>query len=162
MSEKIVNNLKRKRSDTILDGSRASGAFEDVAREKRTRRYSYSDDSDVNDELTQQSDQSTSRRHEFLLEAYQKIEELEHELALLEDEDYDSGHHEDDDSSSDELSLGHRDERLLEEDAKALGFAVCVREALTFLSNEGCSADHPVVQAIRDKLVGQCNGLPLD
>lgn len=155
MSGEIITNLKRKRSPAevivnqeILDGNNT------VADGKPIK----SNNDEVNEEpstskkrLKTATDDDEDRRMEFLLEALTRVQELE----LLQEQDeltsdknglFDEPQHE----STDRIF----ERNAVEFEAEALGFAVCARETLNFLASEGLSANDPLVQSLRAKLVG--------
>lgn len=124
------------------------------------------------------SDSSSSQpgNSQLLYAALQKIQELEHELAELNEADYDSGNHDDDDEEEEEIDEGnasdfddgidrnqsqheHRDE-ILDGQAEALGFAFCVKETFEYLAAQGITPDNPVVSTLRQRFLGQCNRIP--
>lgn len=174
MSGKLIHNLKRKRAELT------------ASRNNHTNDCATSDSDDSNDahlkipktEILNGNQSTDNLTHndvsiprivrgndEFLRDALRKIQELEQELALLDEEDYDSGHHEDDDDSDsfdDNFAANQHNDELLEAEAEALGFAVCAKETLNFLAAEGLTPDNPIVLALRDRLVGKCNGIPLN
>lgn len=53
------------------------------------------------------------------------------------------------------------DNDFLESEAEALGFAMCAREALTFLAANGEQSDGELMRRLRARLVGNCEGLPI-
>lgn len=175
-----MHNLKRKTVDEPTDhflekcGANGDVSESDAIDESNAKRLKIDDDN----ECSQSSSSSTSSsaaaadasdtegspsvgRRVFLIEALRKIEELEEELAQLDDDDCDSGHHETDDIDEDYDSFGGEEEQIIDgHDAEAIGFAVCVREAFNFLSAEGIAPDDPLVLNLRERLIGQYNGLP--
>lgn len=98
----------------------------------------------------------------ILLEALQKIMELQSELDSFEQ-----------DLDEREASAFDSDEEVLEgaelaanfpaparrSEAEALGFAMCARETLLFLQSEGVSTESVLYKALLGKLVGQSDGL---
>ncbi|EDW01379.1 uncharacterized protein LOC6560855 [Drosophila grimshawi] len=108
----------------------------------------------------------------ILLEALQKIMELQSEL--------DSFEHDLDEREASELNSDDEDEVDLNAEvaavnfspnprppstpgrrteAEALGFAMCARETLLFLQSEGISTESVLYKALLGKLVGQSDGL---
>lgn len=173
MSGKLVHNLKRKAAsqqheDSYLDisdtGTDSESDEIDGNRAKRAR-IEHENENSHSSEASGASALSTpSGRYEFLMQALHKIEELEDELAQLEDDDCDSGHHEDDDGDDDNDygSVNGDQQQLIGNDAEAIGFAVCVREAFNFLTAQGLSDQDPLVRNLRERLIGECNGLPFE
>ncbi|EDV55613.1 putative uncharacterized protein DDB_G0287113 [Drosophila erecta] len=107
----------------------------------------------------------------ILLEALQKIMELQAELdAFEQDLDDRAGY------AGAEAEAEAEDNEESEEDAEvaaqfapptpaqrsqaeALGFAMCARETLLFLQSEGVPTESPLYQTLLGKLVGQSDGL---
>lgn len=112
---------------------------------------------------------------QLLYAALRKIQELENELADLDDADYDSGHQEEEDeidegNASDledniPLPLAQNHNHLNDianANAEALGFAYCVKETFDYLASEGVTEDNPIVQALRERFLDRCDPLPLN
>ncbi|KAH8309372.1 hypothetical protein KR059_008761 [Drosophila kikkawai] len=110
----------------------------------------------------------------ILLEALQKIMELQSELdafeqdlderdaaaAVREDPDTDT----DTDSEDAEVAAQFAPAAVAatpaqRSQAEALGFAMCARETLLFLQSEGVPTESPLYQTLLGKLVGQSDGL---
>ncbi|KAH8290200.1 hypothetical protein KR054_001013 [Drosophila jambulina] len=108
----------------------------------------------------------------ILLEALQKIMELQSELDAfeqdLDERDAAAAGREDPDTDTDTdpedaevaaqfapaaANPGQRSQ------AEALGFAMCARETLLFLQSEGVPTESPLYQTLLGKLVGQSDGL---
>ncbi|XP_017049341.1 uncharacterized protein LOC108093673 [Drosophila ficusphila] len=105
----------------------------------------------------------------ILLEALQKIMELQAELDAFEQDldDRDgfadrAAHEEEAEESAEDAEVaaqfapptpGQRSQ------AEALGFAMCARETLLFLQSEGVPTESPLYQTLLGKLVGQSDGL---
>lgn len=156
---------------------------------KIVRRHQSSDnDGDDRDEIGQNDadgngDENSNHSHatstesqwsqgnsQLLYAALEKLQELEHELAELDEADYDSGHHDDDDDDDDEIDEGngsdfesaqqqqhnHRND-IVDGEAEALGFAFCVKETFEYLAAQGVTPDNPVLSTLRDRFLGQCN-----
>lgn len=99
----------------------------------------------------------------ILLEALQKIMELQSEL--------DSFEQDLDESEEGVLEANEEEAHLDAEvaanfvpptrrpDAEALGFAMCARETLLFLQSEGVSTESVLYKTLLGKLVGQSDGL---
>lgn len=83
---------------------------------------------------------------DFIKEALKKVQELEHELLKYSDAD-------DSDENEDE-SVNEFERNANAFDAEALGFAVCARETFQFLATEGFSASNPLIQSLRNRLIG--------
>lgn len=111
---------------------------------------------------------------QLLYAALEKLQELESELAELDEADYDSGHHDDDDGDYDDIDEGndsdideqaqqqqrqhdHRND-ILDGEAEALGFAFCVKETFEYLAAQGVAPDNPIISSLRERFLGQCNG----
>ncbi|KXJ80593.1 hypothetical protein RP20_CCG024374 [Aedes albopictus] len=92
-------------------------------------------------------------RADFLIQALQRIQELQDEIDFLENDPY----AEDTDSSgTDEEFHDPQGAVVVGHQAEALGFAVCVRETMAFLEREGVPADSPMMVNLRNRLVGRC------
>lgn len=178
MSGKLIHNLKRKavvpqhgiNANNYLEASDIaanSDSDENGENNAKKLKIQHENENSQSSDASAASGLSTpSGRYEFLMQALHKIEELEDELAQLDDDDCDSGHHEADDSKSsdndDYGSINGEQEQLIGSDAEAIGFAVCVREAFNFLSAQGLSNDDPLVLNLRERLIGECNGIPFE
>ncbi|EDW32019.1 GL10661 [Drosophila persimilis] len=112
----------------------------------------------------------------ILLEALQKIMELQSELdAFEQDLDERDGYQaavadeEEDDQEGESLDDDNLDAEVAAQfapptpgqrsQAEALGFAMCARETLLFLQSEGIPTESPLYQTLLGKLVGQSDGL---
>lgn len=112
---------------------------------------------------------------QLLYAALEKLQELESELAELDEADYDSGHHDDDDDYDDidegndsdideqaqqqqqrQPQHDHRND-ILDGEAEALGFAFCVKETFEYLAAQGVAPDNPIIASLRERFLGQCN-----
>lgn len=176
-----VNNFKRKRANrsscivnpdgncTPSDSETDDEEQNHLLQRKIVRRQS------VNDEIVQIEDESINSNlsnngqnqanNQLLYDALRKIQELENELAELDDADYDSGHQDDDDdvdegNGSEPDDNHHHDNEILDGQAEALGFAFCVKETFEYLATQGITPDNPIVTTLRDRFLGQCNQLP--
>lgn len=139
MSGKLIHNLKRKR-DEEQDEPEISNL------NKRTK-----DDNKPKEDLTPKPTPKLPKE-DFLKDALEKILQLQNEILSL---DSDSG-----EESADE----YQDEEMKKQiafESEALGFAMCARETLTFLCNEGLSPDSPLVVTLRERLVGMCSEIPI-
>lgn len=176
-----IQNFKRKRGNrssyvvngnyTPSDSETEDEDYAQLIQRKIVRRESTDDRPQIDDEssnsnLSDQSHQSSNQgNNQLLYAALQKIQELENELAELDNADYDSGHHDDDDeidegnSSDFEDNHDHRNE-ILDGQAEALGFAFCVKETFDYLAAQGIAQDNPIVTSLRDRFLGQCNEAP--
>lgn len=118
---------------------------------------------------------------QLLYAALEKLQELESELAELDEADYDSGHHDDEDDDDDidegndsdfdenapqqrqqqqqQQQHDHRNE-ILDGEAEALGFAFCVKETFEYLAAQGVGPDNPIISSLRERFLGQCNRAP--
>lgn len=140
MSGKLIHNLKRKR-DEEQDEPEISNL------NKRTK-----DDKKPKEDLTPKPSTPKLPKEDFLKDALEKILQLQNEILAL---DSDSG-----EESADE----YQDEEMKKQiafESEALGFAMCARETLTFLCNEGLSPDSPLVVTLRERLVGMCSEIPI-
>lgn len=151
MAGKLIYNLKRKR----CEHSPSTSDSEDYEKPDKFVKLTNDDihpstESFVNQEASHDRPLTLANQN-FLFEALKKIQELEDELALLDEENVDSGH-EDDDGDTDESSNFD----LLCAEADAIGFAACAKETLNFLAAEGLSSDNPLVLALRNRLIGKC------
>lgn len=172
--------MKRKRANrecnvAIPDGNYTpsdSDSDDDESNRKIIRRRPSNDSSESNDIDRHEHEHEQLNResnNQLLYAALSKIQELENELAELDAADYDSGHH-DDDEDIDEGNASdfdenieqhlveqhdHRDE-ILNGQAEALGFAFCVKETFDYLSMQGVTDDSPIVAALRERFLGQC------
>lgn len=111
---------------------------------------------------------------QLLYSALRKIQELENELAEIDDADYDSGHHDEDEidegNASDiddnippPMAINHNHlNDIVNADAEALGFAFCVKETFDYLASEGVTEDNPIVKALRERFLDRCDSLPLN
>lgn len=182
-----LENFKRqrvKRKAIIPDGnctpSDSDTDNDEPVQRKHFRRESSSDQSAAVDlidgESSNNSNASTSENQrldpgnsQLLYAALEKIQELENELAELDEADYDSGHQ---DEAEDEIDEGnasdfeeniqlhdHRD-AIIDGQAEALGFAFCVKETFEYLAAQGISPDNPIVTTLRERFLGQCNQVP--
>ncbi|XP_022226968.2 uncharacterized protein LOC111077129 [Drosophila obscura] len=114
----------------------------------------------------------------ILLEALQKIMELQSELdAFEQDLDERDGYQAamaeqaEDDTEEESLEDDNLDAEVAAQfapppptpgqrsQAEALGFAMCARETLLFLQSEGIPTESPLYQTLLGKLVGQSDGL---
>ncbi|XP_020803312.1 THAP domain-containing protein 11 [Drosophila serrata] len=109
----------------------------------------------------------------ILLEALQKIMELQSELDAfeqdLDERDAAAAGREDPDADSDtdpedaevaaQFAPAPAATPAQRSQAEALGFAMCARETLLFLQSEGVPTESPLYQTLLGKLVGQSDGL---
>ncbi|KAH8373044.1 hypothetical protein KR009_011032 [Drosophila setifemur] len=106
----------------------------------------------------------------ILLEALQKIMELQSELDAFEQdlderEDYAAAARDEEEESDEspedaEVAARFAPPTLAQRSqAEALGFAMCARETLLFLQSEGIPTESPLYQTLLGKLVGQSDGL---
>ncbi|XP_055314595.1 F-box/WD repeat-containing protein 7 [Sitodiplosis mosellana] len=175
-----VNNFKRKRANrsssivnpdgncTPSDSETDDEEHNRLYQRKIVRRQSISDDNgraQIEDESSNSNLSADSRNqgnNQLLYAALRKIQELENELAELDEADYDSGHQDEEDDidegngSETEENHEHRDE-ILNGQAEALGFAFCVKETFEYLAAQGITPDNPIVTSLRDRFLGQCN-----
>lgn len=175
----MIHNLKRKAAvhqqqqhHTISETNYLQRSDTDAASEsaetgensaKRLKIENENENSQSSDASDASALSTPSGRYDFLMQALRKIEELEDELAQIDDDDCDSGHHEADDGDDDEYeTISGDQQQIIGNDAEAIGFAVCVREAFNFLSAQGLSDEDPLVLNLRERLIGQCNGIPFD
>lgn len=163
--------MKRKRSNrecsvAIPDGNYTpsdSDSDDDESNRKIIRRRPSNDSSESND-IDRHEQLNRESNNQLLYAALSKIQELENELAELDAADYDSGHHDDDEdidegnASDFDENIEHHDHRdeILNGQAEALGFAFCVKETFDYLSMQGVTDDNPIVAALRERFLGQC------
>lgn len=104
----------------------------------------------------------------ILLEALQKIMELQSELDAFEQDldgrdDYEAaGQDEDEEESPEDAEVAAQFAQptpAQRSQAEALGFAMCARETLLFLQSEGIPTESPLYQTLLGKLVSQSDGL---
>lgn len=182
-----LENFKRqrvKRKLNIPDGnctpSDSDTDSDEPVQRKQFRRDSNSDQSADVDLVDGESSndlpasggnhQLNAGNSQLLYAALEKIQELENELAELDEADYDSGHQDEaEDESIDEGNASdfeeniqlhdHRD-AIIDGQAEALGFAFCVKETFEYLAAQGISQDNPIVTTLRARFLGQCNQVP--
>ncbi|KAM8711588.1 hypothetical protein ACLKA7_012153 [Drosophila subpalustris] len=164
MSGKLI--MKRKRADQrrTQPSDKQEKQPEDLVTEKRHRLELES--RSVTPPIQQQSpaisNTDKDASNSILLEALQKIMELQSEL--------DSFEHDLDEREVSVLDVEeeeHLDAEVAENfapptrrsDAEALGFAMCARETLLFLQSEGVSTESVLYKTLLGKLVGQSDGL---
>lgn len=114
---------------------------------------------------------AASARRQILLEALQRIIELQSELDDFENDlDANADYNED---SSWQLRPDHQHQQqqrrgddeeeevaaYRRSEAEALGFAMCARETLNFLQREGIPSDSVIYRTLKDKLTGQTDGV---
>lgn len=166
MSGKLIHSFKRKRAEESSNVNCSSESGDDNENHnKRLKVNSESDDlliepePESNVEIASRNQQNGRNNEEFLRLALLKIQELENELALLDEENYDSGHDDDDDEEAEIDQDGRHEQVGLE--AEALGFALCARETLNYLASEGITGDNPVLTALKSHLIGKCRCIPI-
>lgn len=143
MAGKIIHNLKRKRQEEKERSSPAEGSSGNHQEPKRERTQ------------VQEQEAATSKQS-FLLEALNKIAELQKQLEES-DVEFDGEDYSDDEDS--EVSFYLNEQRRHE--AEAIGFAMCARETLLFLQKEGIPENSAIYQSLREKLVGKSDGVPI-
>lgn len=109
---------------------------------------------------------------QLLYAALNKIQELENELAELDEAGYDSGHQDDDNDDEDdnidegnasdfdeshEVAAHDHRQQIANAEPEALGFAFCVKETFDYLAAQGVTGDNPIVVALRERFLGQCD-----
>lgn len=143
MAGKIIHNLKRKRQEEKERSSPAEGS---------------SSHQEPKRERTQEQEAATSKQS-FLIEALNKIADLQKQLqeSDVEFDGDDYGDYSDDEDS--EVSFYLNEQRRHE--AEAIGFAMCARETLLFLQKEGIPENSAIYQSLREKLVGKSDGVPI-
>lgn len=138
MAGKIIHNLKRKRQEEEAEGS---SSHQEPKRERT------------------QEQEAASSKQSFLIEALNKIAELQKQLqesdVEFDGEDFDE--YSDDEDS--EVSFYLNEQRRHE--AEAIGFAMCARETLLFLQKEGIPENSAIYKSLREKLVGKSDGVPI-
>lgn len=180
MSGNLIYNLKRKHDELIASDNNATTRNENdksavvvsvsELSEKNYKneiqiKYHRNDGSSSSSENSDKSlinDTNVPNNANFLQAALIKVQELENELAEL--NNCDSAN--DDANSHSSSDSGQEDEideenQLLEYESEALGFAVCARETLLFLENQGLARDNPLIISLRNRLIGKCNGIPI-
>lgn len=162
MSGKLIYNLKRKRCDHERSAVDSDSDEREVA--NKVIKFDEGDEDSSSTSASNNEDgpsggrRAASRGNDnFLREALRKIQELENELAQLEEDDFDSGHEDEDDETDEGIDETH----MLHAESEALGFAVCAKETLSFLAAEGMAPDNPIVLALRSRLVGKCDSIPI-
>lgn len=128
------------------------------------------DDDDESSNATSTESQWSQGNRQLLYAALDKLQELENELAELDEADYDSGHHDEEDdidegNGSDfenvyqqqqQQQHNHRND-ILDGEAEALGFAFCVKETFEYLAAQGVTPDNPIITTLHERFLGQCN-----
>ncbi|KAH8393296.1 hypothetical protein KR215_002780 [Drosophila sulfurigaster] len=116
-------------------------------------------------ELEQSPALAANNSNSILLEALQKIMELQAELDSFEhdlDEREEVNAHLDADEEEHldaEVAANFAPPASRRTEAEALGFAMCARETLLFLQSEGVSTESVLYKTLLGKLVGQSDGL---
>lgn len=182
-----VNNFKRKRANrcvvnvdgncTPSDSESDEEEYERMIQRKIFRRQSNSDENEPtdsihegesSDSLSSDENHANQGNNQLLYAALQKIQELEKELAELDEAGYDSGHQDDDDDDDVDEGNGsdferndnnlhnHRDE-ILNGEAEALGFAFCIKETFEYLAAQGITQDNPIFTTLRNRFLRQCS-----
>lgn len=137
MATKVVKNLKR------------SHSVEDICEAKVPK---------GDDEPGERREIS---RSVFLREALKKIELIQTIISHgTSDDEAHSGDDSFTDSEDDQSSEIDAEINSSSVDAESLGFAMCARETISFLINEGFPADSNLIRALKDRLVGRMHGLP--
>lgn len=175
-----LNNLKRKRANRYvvnLDGnctpSDSETDEEEEHERKICRRQSNTSenviDGESSDSLSSSENENCLNQgnNQLLLAALRKIQELENELAELDEAGYDSGHQDEDDvvgegDASSDIDADHSElhnhrTEILNGQAEALGFAFCVKETFEYLAAQGIAQDNPIITTLRNRFLGQCN-----
>lgn len=180
-----LNNLKRKRANRFvvnLDGNCTPSDSETdeeeehdrITQRKICRRQSNTSenviDGESSDSVASSENENCSNQgnNQLLLAALRKIQELENELAELDEAGYDSGHQDEDDVvdegdvSSGDIDAEHSElhnhrTEILNGQAEALGFAFCVKETFEYLAAQGIAQDNPIITTLRNRFLGQCN-----
>lgn len=154
--------------------------FRPVQRKIVKNQSNQSDDDERSNNVDDANRASNSRdvqgpgNSQLLHAALRKIQELENELAELDDADYDSGHQDEDEI--DEGNASDLDDNvplpvaqnhnhlndIVNADAEALGFAFCVKETFDYLASEGVTEDNPIVKALRERFLDRCDPLSLN
>jgi len=154
--------MKRKRSDQcrIKQADEQQGQTNDPVAEKRhcLENNSSSVTPHIQQPSSAISNVDTNASNSILLEALQKIIELQTELDSFEENLDERGVI---DLNADEHN--HLDGEVApltrHSEAEALGFAMCAREALLFLQTEGVSTESVLYKTLLRKLVGDSDGL---
>lgn len=96
--------------------------------------------------------EGSSEKFDFLKEALKKLHELESEIAAIEEGT-------EDEDCVESIDYENFEENALAFEAEAIGFAVCARETLNYLASQGLTQESPLVQSLRDRLIGKCEEL---
>lgn len=159
MAAKLI--IKRKREQNLhLSPSCSPNSVEPVVQAKRSKDTpNISAAEQVVPNSTTDGKVTTNK---FLKEALQKIVELQNELDDFEADLNESGEYYEEDS---EESFGSEHQSTNNshqwEEAEALGFAICARETMLFLEREGIPTSSEVYKALREKLIGSTEGIPI-
>ncbi|XP_023172462.1 uncharacterized protein LOC111600549 [Drosophila hydei] len=169
MSGKLI--MKRKRADQLRSQQADQQQQQDVDTESTgEKRHRLELDSRSNTPPVEQSHSPAihvgDAPNSILLEALQKIMELQSELDSFEQ---DLDEREADAFDSDEEVQADAEVAAIapaqaivpdrRSEAEALGFAMCARETLLFLQSEGISTESVLYKALLGKLVSQSDGL---
>ncbi|SPP75343.1 putative uncharacterized protein DDB_G0287113 [Drosophila guanche] len=194
MSGKLI--MKRKRADQPSRSQQEQQPEEQPQQQQQQQQQNLQNQEEMEEQgapekrhrpLTPPAEQSSEGSEEdspnrILLEALQKIMELQSELdAFEQDLDERDGYQaaeadqEEEEEEEDQEEESVDDENLDAEvaaqfapstptpgqrsQAEALGFAMCARETLLFLQSEGIPTESPLYQTLLGKLVGQSDGL---
>ncbi|ALC41077.1 CG6520 [Drosophila busckii] len=158
MSGKLI--MKRKRADQQRTQQQEQQQNDDEQQQEQEKRHRLDPESRSLTPPLEPSPASdeASGANSILLEALQKIMELQSEL--------DSFEQELDEREADESSDNEEEPQLpifvpprRRSEAEALGFAMCARETLLFLQSEGVSTESLLYKTLLSKLVGQSDGL---
>ncbi|XP_017868242.1 PREDICTED: uncharacterized protein LOC108617090 [Drosophila arizonae] len=169
MSGKLI--MKRKRADQLRTQKSDQQHQQDVDTESTAeKRHRLEQDSRSNTPPAQQSHspaiQAGDAPNSILLEALQKIMELQSELDSFEHDldEREAGAFDSDEEvqANAEVAANFPAQPAVpnrRSEAEALGFAMCARETLLFLQSEGISTESVLYKALLGKLVGQSDGL---
>ncbi|KAH8297416.1 hypothetical protein KR044_011475 [Drosophila immigrans] len=168
MSGKLI--MKRKRADQSKaqqadEQQQQSNQSNEPAPEKRHRREVQPGSVTPPAEQDQPPPMAASNSNSILLEALQKIMELQAELDSFEqdlDERDEVNAHLDADEEEHldaEVAASFAPPASRRTEAESLGFAMCARETLLFLQSEGISTESVLYKTLLGKLVGQSDGL---
>lgn len=169
MAGKLIYNLKRKRRNAPLEPTTPITSGDDSDCDESTEKFIKLDDynsiTSGENVSTSYNQRTNTRKETTFRAALRKIQELEQDLAMMDEEEEDGADsvYEDEDSERDNYYDDNDDDRNLQElyllhaESEALGFAVCAKETLNFLQRDGLPPDSPLVIELRNRLIGKCD-----
>lgn len=142
VSNKAKGTKRKREENNKIEQSTRSAS---VVRENTLPvRRSSSLTSDLNKNKKHKDDLDTEQV-DFIKEALKKVQELEQELLKIDDSE---------DTENEDESVNEFERNANAFQAEAFGFAVCARETFEFLAGEGFMADNPLIQSLRNRLIG--------